>query len=207
MQTGTPTQNIENPLFLFPLFGEQLYVLKSDIPADSLNKTSSIESLGSSVNIKSKADEIDTEQLIPNPPVKSKQKVKILNIFPDSVDDTWIDSATIAYEKLMTNLKVGGVGVELLDVSSINLSNSAYLKASIIENTLNIYEEIWSDYLPEYCLVWSDMPLNQPDLKHFSMINFNTCKLIFLPGFNTMLNNPEIKKNTWFTLKQLLGFN
>ena len=191
MEKGTPPQNIENPLFLFPLFGEKLFVLKTDVQLETNSTHLPIE---------------NSHGLNSNQMVKTQQAVKILNLFPDASDNQLTENAQVAYEKLMTNIQLNGSMVQYSEVAMINLESSPYLKAAIVDAKLNIFNEIWSEFNTEYCLIWSDLPMNEPNMNHYSMRNFNTCKLIYLPGFNTMLNAPEIKKNTWIALKQLLGF-
>ncbi len=174
METGTNQQNIENPLFLLPLFGKDIFVLKSDI-----------QSL---------------------PVSTPKQKVKILNLFVDSGDSVFSDSTRVAYEKLMTNLKLEGLPLQFVDVAMMNAQNSIKIKSLSPTKGMVISADFWDEFDAEYCVLWSDNPLLEPAMKHYSMSNFNNSKLIFLPGFNSMLSSTELKKNVWIAFKQLLGF-
>jgi len=59
METGNNSQNIENPLFLFPLFGVDIFVLKSDIQLDWIEKEFNQS------NVKSKDIEPQTGSSLP----------------------------------------------------------------------------------------------------------------------------------------------
>ena len=237
METGTNQQNIENPLLLLPLFGKEIFILKSDIQSlsegesqigslkdivknDSLDVTANPNGYAGEVSTQNAVEQLgqiqqnqqttqtkqsensQTTQPIQNP----KQKVKILNLFVDSSDGVFSDSTREAYEKLMTNLKVEGLPIQFMDVAMINTQNSLKIKSMSNSKGMTLSPDLWNEFDAEYCVLWSDSPLVNPAMKHYSMSNFNNSKLIFLPGFNSMLLSTELKKNVWIAFKQLVGF-
>ena len=206
METGNNSQNIENPLFLFPLFGVDIFVLKSDIQLDWIEKEFNQS------NVKSKDIEPQTGSSLPEDvasvQVKKipKQKIKIVNVFLDAIDSDLSDEALVAYEKLMINLKVNGNPIQFTEVAMVNFQNSTQLQSMAVNNGIQFSTDIVQEFETEYCVLWSDHPLSNPSMQHFSMINFNNYKLIYLPGFRSMLTSTEVKKNVWIAFKQLLGF-
>lgn len=224
METGTTNQNIENPLFLLPLFGEEIFVVKSDIHLlssaltvpGSGSELAKTESINSSTKLNESTEQIPAQNQIQPSEQRQvqlskdthqpKQKVKLLNVFLDSADGIFSEDSLTAYEKLMTNLKIDGMPLQFEDVSMLNIQNSVKVKSLPRTSGLQISPDLWEEFEADYFVLWSDMQTVNPSIKHYSMSNFNNSKLIFLPGFNSMLSSPELKKNVWIAFKQLLSF-
>lgn len=210
METGNNPQNIENPLFLMPLFEAGVFVLKSDFQQDAFQEKqvngdrveSEIDASHSTVintHLHEETSMLDNK-------FQRKQVMKIVNVFPDVADADFSDNSLLAYEKLMTNIKLDGDPLEFTKVAMLNLNNSSKLKSITTKSGIQFSEEIFDEFDTSYCLLWSDQPMKFPGIQHYSMVNFNNMKLIYFPGFSTMLLSPELKKNVWVSLKQLLSF-
>ncbi len=210
METGNNQQNIENPLFLMPLFGSGVFVLNSEFQQDALHEVQAEVGLMVTENV---SDNSSINKALPNADstkleaqIVRKQVMKIVNVFPDVVDAEFADNSMLAYEKLMTNIKLDGELLEVTHVAMLNLNNSLKLKSIVTPAGLNFSMEVLEEFTTTYCLLWSDQSLKSPTIQHYSMVNFNNIKLIFLPGFTSMLSSTDLKKNVWVSLKQLLGF-
>ncbi len=210
METGNNHQNIENPLFLMPLFESGVFVLKSDFQQDALSeergnvgRINPDQDLGN-LAINKRVSSEEAPKLDAKSP--QKQVMKIVNVFPDVADSEFADNSLLAYEKLMTNIKLDGEPLPFTKVAMLNLNNSLNLKSAVTPTGIHFSMEFLDEFTTTYCLLWSDQPMKFPSMQHYSMANFNNMKLIFLPGFSTMLSSTDLKKYVWVSLKQLLGF-
>lgn len=199
-------QFVENPLHLVDLFAKGLFYF----PKELIGEVGNLQRIDSELDMSTNNQGIATSEVVDASVIGAMKEMGILpmneqnaqemttltliNLFLDLVDVEWSDDVEQSYRKLMSVVQVNQTTVIAEDIEKI-----------IATDTREFSTLLLGDRISPVIFVWSDHEINGvPSL--FKARPTEKGVVMRFPAFTTMVNDLELKKRVWMTMKQVLKF-